>query len=430
MPFQIRDGRLLVDAPKAASLDIAYTVKAVDADSREAYGLVRDKYTGRIWTLTWPYNTGALFPSNSLPADGATARVTVRVADGATAIAPGARKGSSFSLDAETPAYAIGFYAATDFELGNAGRSKDGVRVSGAGIADEVPKRIRDAYRKTAREALDFYSDWLGAYDFGPSLRLVEVEGELGGMEHASAVAIMLGAAKDPEYSKETAAHEVAHHWFGDNLRIEHWGDFWMSEGFTNYATYRFFRHADGDQKFFAFLDRARDEVRDALKQNPHALIAPPHTDVNEIFDSVPYEMGAWMLRMIEARLGTERFDALLRDWFRSRRGRAVSTADFVAFARAKTKENLKPFFDAWNRITAVPSFDAAVQVDGSTVEVSMKAKTDFPEGLKLPLVVEGHNGQRKTFRVDPSRHATFDAGFAVRSYRWDPERTVMAYVS
>ena len=42
-----------------------------------------------MWTMLWPYHTGALFPSNSMPDNGATATVTVKVADGQLAVGPG-----------------------------------------------------------------------------------------------------------------------------------------------------------------------------------------------------------------------------------------------------------------------------------------------------------------------------------------------------
>lgn len=432
VPFTVKDGRLHVTAPGARLIDIAYTVKPADAKgpASEAYGLIKDKYSGRMWTLTWPYNTGALFPSNSNPADGATAKVTVKVANGHEAVGTGTRQADgSFKTNAQAPAYAVAFYSANDFALGDGGKSKDGVAVSGFGNADKIPKKNRDAYLATATKALDFYSQWLGKYDYGDTLKVVEVAGGLGGMEHTAAVAIMMNAAKDPEYSKETAAHETAHHWFGDNIRIKDWGDFWMSEGFTNYATYRYFRAEEGEPKYHQLLDRAKLELRDALEANPHALSAPAHTDVQEIFDSVPYEMGPWMLRMMENEVGTPKFDALLKDWYGAKRQSTASTEEWIAFAKAKTGHDFAPFFKAWNNMTAVPSFQSDVRTVGSKVSVKMSASTPVPEGIKIPLRLEGANGEKKTVLVDPTKDFTADAGFPVKKTSWDPERTTLAFV-
>lgn len=429
VPFKVKDGRLVVSARGAKTLAIQYTVKCTDAATGDAYGLIRNKYTGRMWTLTWPYNTGALFPSNSHPADGSTARVTVKVEGGAKVVGSGNKKDGSFVSAADAPAYAIAFYTAKDFELGNSGKSKDGVDVQGFGNGTKIPKALRDAYGKAAKDSLDFYSAWLGSYDYGDTLKLVEVEGELGGMEHTAAVAIMMGAARDPEYGRITAAHEVAHHWFGDNIRIQSWGDFWMSEGFTNYATYRFFRHESGDAKYFELLDQAKGEARQALQINPHALSAPAHTDVKEIFDSVSYEMGPWILRMMEVKLGTPKLDGLLRAWFQEKRGTSVSTNEFVAFAKAKTGTDFKAFFKEWNAIRAIPAFNAQVKATGTSVTVKLNAENEHPKSIEVPLRLEGAAGQSKTVMVKPGEAVKVNAGFEVMKWSWDPERTVLADV-
>ena len=429
VPFEVKDGRLHVTASGATTLSVEYTVKPDDTVSPNSYGLIRDKYNGRMWTMTWPDHTGSLFPSNSAPADGATSRVSVKVAKGFSAVGTGTAKNGGFETDKQVPAYANALYVAKDFVVEEASHKGAGVDVSSYGDAGIIPESHRVAYRETARDALEFYSKWLGKFDYGPTLKLIELKGGLGGMEHTGAVAIMLNAARDIPTAQETAAHETAHHWFGDNLRIKTWGDFWMSEGFTNYATYRYFRSVGGDKKYFELLDRGKGDLADALKANPHALAAPAYTDVNEIFDSVPYEMGPWMLRMMEAKLGTDTFDPLLRDWYQQHQQKAVSTDEFVAFAKRETGHDFGPFFAAWNKITAVPRFHADVAIHGSTVTAKLVAKTELPEGIEIPLKLIGIH-ESKTVRVDPSMPLHLDAGFPVTKVQWDPEHTVLATVT
>ena len=202
-----------------------------------------------------------------------------------------------------------------------------------------------------------------------------------------------------------------------------------MSEGFTNYATYRFFRAEQGEAKYMSLLDRSKLELRDALEANPHALSAPANVDVNEIFDSVPYEMGPWMLRMMEVKLGTPKMDTLLKDWFQANRQKTVTTDQFVAFAKQKTGTDFGTFFKEWNQVTAVPSFHADVKLAGSKVKVTLAAANKAPKGLELPLVLEGDGGKTKTVMVDPTKPFEVDAGFPVKRTKWDPERTVLAFV-
>jgi aminopeptidase N len=291
-----------------------------------------------------------------------------------------------------------------------------------------TPEKSREAYRKATVDALDFFSKWLGNYDYGPTLKLVELAGGLGGMEHTAAVAIMLNSARDPESARETAVHETAHHWFGDNIRIATWGDFWMSEGFTNYATYRFYDAKEGPEKLHQLLDRAKGEVRDALADNPHALSAPAHTDVNEIFDSIPYEFGPWMLRMVEGQLGRETFDPMLKDWFKKNRQSDVSTKEFVEFVKDKTGKDFTTFFNEWNHITAIPSLDAEVKLNGKSAQVKLEGKK-LPGDLAVPLVLEGEGGKTMKVKVKPGEALKLDADFVIKRVKWDPERTVLADV-
>jgi hypothetical protein len=135
------------------------------------------------------------------------------------------------------------------------------------------------------------------------------------------------------------------------------------------------------------------------------------------------------MLRMMEVKVGTAKFDAMLAEWYRTNRFQPVSTEQFLEFASKKTGEDLRGFFDAWNGITALPAFDGLVRFEGSKVWASLAARNHIPAGTQIPLVVTGANGVTKTVMVDPSQPLSFDAGFDVVNASWDPEVTVLAEV-
>ena len=132
---------------------------------------------------------------------------------------------------------------------------------------------------------------------------------------------------------------------------------------------------------------------------------------------------------MMEVKLGTPKMDALLKDWFQTNRQKTVTTEQFVAFAKQKTGTDFGPFFKEWNEVTAVPSFHADVKLAGSKVKVTLAAVNKVPKGLELPLVLEGDGGKTKTVMVDPTKPFEVDAGFPVKRTKWDPERTVLAFV-
>jgi len=55
---------------------------------------------------------------------------------------------------------------------------------------------------------------------------------------------------------------------------------------------------------------------------------------VREIFTDIPYELGPWILRMMENDLGRKRFDEMLGKWYRAHRFSPVDTQEFLAFVK------------------------------------------------------------------------------------------------
>jgi aminopeptidase N len=426
VPFRVDGERLYVTAPGTKKLDVRFEVRATRDPNGS--GLIQDPHNGNYSTLTWPYDTGALFPSNSAPGDGVTARVHVKLGPGQRLVGAGTDGKGPIRIDEPVPPYAIGFYAG-EFTDERTIESKCGVKVTVHGHGRSIRPDVRRAYQKAAADALDFFSGWLGRYPYGDRFELVEVGGSLGGMENVGAVALMIDAIRSRSEARETAVHETAHHWFGNNLRIKNSGEFWMSESFTNYLTYRFLQKADGQVAYYKLLDRGKALVKDALRHRAHALEAPAYADVREIFTDVPYELGPWILRMMEAELGTERFDAMLAKWYRVHRFSPVDTREFLAFVKEKTGHDFARMFEAWAAIEAVPSFRDRSKIEGDSVLVDLKARTAIPAGMSIPLVIEGLRGEKKTLLIDPTKPERIDVGFRVKRLTWDPQRRVLADV-
>ena len=429
--FESRDGRLFVHGAEGKkTLDISYRVTP-DHDVVDGYGLIRDRHSGRMWTMTWPYNTGALFPSNSRPHDGATARVTVHLkadakgkkASDVDVVSAGTRQSDgSHVIKKQVPAYAVAFTvgAFTD----NGSTHDHGHTATTRGLGNNATAATRKEVRDATAEALTFFSKWLGAYVFKDRMNVIESQTSFGGMEHAGN--ILIAAGMNRADSIETAVHETAHMWFGDTVRIQNWGQFWMSEGFTNFATYRFLGHKDGEKSLHQLYDRAKDLVRDQIADKRHALSDHSGTDIHEIFTDIPYQQGPWMLRMMEGKLGTRAFDDVLGAWFKAKKGTAVTTDDFVAFVKERTQVDFASFFAAWNHLEAMPTLKDRSTIDGSAVRLSLTPQGKCPAGIEVPVVLLGARGQRFKALVTPGRPLDVDAGFAVRSISWDPERFVL----
>src|SRR5439155_6115404 len=134
-------------------------------------------------------------------------------------------------IPADAPSYmlawAVGDYTKVDLGTTSAGRK---VSVS------YLPGGKAAALAGTKH--LPQYFDWLertyGGYLFGNEVGSVSAAwgaGAFGGMEHHPFWHISNGSLGDAE----THAHEAAHGWFGDGVRIACWEDLTLSEGTVSY---------------------------------------------------------------------------------------------------------------------------------------------------------------------------------------------------
>lgn len=137
----------------------------------------------------------------------------------------------------------------------------------------------------------------------------------------------------------EATVHEVAHHWWGNTVYIEHWGDFWISEGFTTYFT--------------GFFDEIKTGRNTACRQETGRLNNPPETDPLTIFDDTAYCKGASAvaamremlakLAKVEMRSAAERkiFWQYSRRLFEAHKFQRLGSLALVQYMRAQMKDFL-----------------------------------------------------------------------------------------
>lgn len=115
-------------------------------------------------------------------------------------------------------------------------------------------------------------------------------------------------------------AHELAHSWSGNLVTNATWNDIWLNEGFTVYFETRIDEEVYGADYAAMLLRLSRQELERAVAEE-----APRDTwleldlsdrDPDEGPSKIPYEKGSLLLRLIESKVGRERFDAFLRAYF------------------------------------------------------------------------------------------------------------------
>ncbi len=335
VPHRLQDGRLLFeDLPSAGTvLTIRYQLDLQDAsDGLLASGV----------TLIWPYHCGNLFPCRSNPDDGLTFSVELLgVPEGELAIVPP-------RIEIDAPAYMLA-WAVGPYTHHPLGETEAGTRVS----VYYLPRGKTAALEGTRHlvGVFDWLERTLGPYAYGDEVASVSASwggGAFGGMEHHPFWHVAEGAMDDAE----THAHEAAHGWFGDGVRIRCWEDFVLSEGTVSYLAARALGQVAGpdvEKEIWADYRRRLDAAGDG--------VAWPDTACNEIdiledglFSDVPYMKGAFFFRDVADEIGAELLDEVLAAFYQARRGEAARMTELLEAIEARTGFDPLPLAEEWLR--------------------------------------------------------------------------------
>jgi len=142
-------------------------------------------------------------------------------------------------------------------------------------------------------------------------------------------------------------AHELAHSWSGNLVTNATWNDFWLNEGFTVY-----FEHRIGEKLYgSAYSEMTALLGHQDLMATVKEIEAGPHPqdtrlkldlagrDPDDGVTDIAYEKGYGLLRLLEHKVGRERFDAFVRDYFDRFAFQSMTTERFLGHLRSALLE-------------------------------------------------------------------------------------------
>lgn len=449
-----REGaRLIVTLPSPVAEGRTFSTRIkVHGDVRQADGANPNDFSAfgglmvkqrngdgkRIFTsLNWPSKARRWLPLRDHPSDGAMVAFDVTFPKAYVVLANGKKLADKENADgtrtwryeALTPMPTYDFHvSAYDGWKIEEARSPSGVPIATYTYASA--SRHEDAVYGDLPKVLDFYESRFGKYRWGTA-GFVEEPIFGGGMEHASVVSMDETLFSDPHGARDTAFHELGHHWSGNLVRIRQWNDFWLSEGFTEYLTARALAEVDGPERKRQVYREYLSSALSADRSNPHPL-APrgDEIDVLTIFDGITYQKGALVVRMLERIVGGERMDAFLKGWFDRHAFGAVRTSDLERELSEASGIDLSGFFASFVYGGYHPELKVTFDADEVKVEQvqSKGIATGFVFPLDLDFVDETGNVQRVvvdlTGKVTTKPHGL---GRAPRSVVVDPDEYAMA---
>ena len=340
-------------------------------------GILNDKLRGfylaktklRNYAITQFESTDArrAFPSFDEPALKATFDIALTVDQGDTAISngkivsdtPGPGDGKhtlKFSQTAKMSTYLVAM-AVGDFTC-NEG-SADNVPIRVCGTPDKKPLGVTAL--RYAEEILHYYNSYYGIpYPFGKLDIVGAPDFEAGAMENTGAIFYRESdlfiddthaSVASHQNVFEVLAHEMAHQWFGDLVTMKWWDNVWLNEGF---ATWMALKPSQAlHPEWNAALDgvNASDEALrvDALR-NTHPIRAKAETpeEIDELFDSISYQKGAAVLRMVESYVSPDVFRRGVNAYLRKFQYSNATAEDFwnsIAAVSGRPVDKIMPTF-------------------------------------------------------------------------------------
>jgi len=317
--YRVRDGVLRI-AQVSGELVVEYTFSPQDN------GLLS---TGS--TLLWPYFCGNLYPCHSQPDDGVRFALELEgVPVDRVAIYPA-------SISAEGPPYMLA-WAVGDYTHQQLGTTSAGTQVG----VDWLPGGMTAALAGTAHlvELFGWLETTLGPYPFGNEVRAVSVawgEGVYGGMEHHPYWHVAVDAMGD----EVTQAHEAAHGWFGDGLRLACWEDFLLSEGTASYLAARAIGQVRGAAAEAAVWADYEMTLAQAIADggSPAWPTGCNQIDIvkDGLFTNLPYMQGAFFYKEVADAIGAEALDAVLRAFYAAHKGEAAGMQQMITAIESTT---------------------------------------------------------------------------------------------
>ncbi|MBJ7358542.1 M1 family metallopeptidase [Nocardioides sp.] len=298
--------------------------------------------SGEAWTMQEPYGAHTWYPVNDHPSDKALYDFTLSVPSPWTGVANGELTSRTEEAATTTTQWHLAEPAAsylTTVAFGDY-TSTTNTSASGVEISYWVPSgspQLADGLERAAA-GLDWLEERLGPYPFD-TLGFLLVDSQ-SGMETQTMVTLGI---TDYTMSERVLVHEMAHHWYGDQVTPEDWRDVWMNEGMTMYLQGMWQAERAGISVDEQMDSWAATEETSRTESGPPAAYDPGAFGENNI-----YYGPALMWHELRERIGDDAFLRVMREWPAARDNRSTDRDDYWAWLEEETGEELTAFLDAW----------------------------------------------------------------------------------
>ena len=269
-------------------------------------------------------------------------------------------------------------------------------------------------------EMIGFFSDLL-KYDY-PWNKYSQIVGRdyvSGAMENTTATLHQEKAQQKPgqlideNIWEGTIAHELFHHWFGDLVTMESFGNLTVNESLANYSEYLWFEHKYGKDK----AEEDRYDDLEGYKMDPanfdKNLVRIHYDSQEDMFDGVSYNKGGkGVLHMLRSYLGDEAFFGGLSKYLHDYEyGTAEAVQLRLAF-EAVSGRDLNWFFNQWYFGNGQPKLNIVYDYNSTSKKVKVTIVQNQSNLFEFPfafdVVIDG-KATRQNVWVSKKKENSFE---------------------
>ena len=270
--------------------------------------------------------------------------------------------------------------------------------------------------------ALRFFADYYGIAYPGDKVDMVAVpDFAFGAMENLGCVVYRETLLLvDPESATQSEllavvdviAHELAHMWFGDLVTMRWWNGIWLNEAFATFMEMRCSAAFRPDWERWMHFGRERSGAFDVdalgtTRPIEYPVLTP--ADAEGMFDTLTYQKGSAVVRMLEQYLGEDAFRDGIRRYLQTHQFGNTETGDLWDALEAETGEPVRAMMDSWIFQGGFPLVSATA-TDGRLQLRQQQFRFTEPEGeddgdearWHVPVVVRSAGGTDRILLDEP----------------------------
>ncbi len=213
-----------------------------------------------------------------------------------------------------------------------------------------APKDLQAGAREaldTAIRAIEDYSDRYALFPYS-EIDLASTPTLALGIEYPGMIAIA-DRILDPGdgYLEGTVAHEVGHQWFYNLVGNDQLDQPWLDESLAQFVTLEYFTDQYGEAGYEGFKG-SLEQRWGRVDKAPIPIGLPVRDYTDQQYGAIVYGRGGLFFEALQSQLGTEAFNAFMKDYVSTFAWGISTTESLKSVAEKHCSCDLTPLFQEW----------------------------------------------------------------------------------